>query len=215
MNRTFVLALAAGLASSTLAVAQAPATPAAPAAAVKPEAVNAKVAIIAFEQAVVATNEGQKVFAELQKKYQPQQDKLQAQAAEIESLKKQLQALPASAPDEERASRTRAIDTKQKDLQRAGEDAQSAYNGDVQDALGKLSQKVGAVATKYAQDNGFTLLLNYPDPRQQVPNQILWFQQTSDITEAVVNAYNTSSGVAAPAPSAPTPHRSTAPAAKH
>lgn len=205
MNRKLALVLAAGLASSSFAVAQT-----APPAPTQPEAVNAKVAIIAFEQAVVATNEGQKAFEDIQKKYAPQKEKIDALAAEVDSLKKQLQALPASAPDQERADRTRAIDIKEKDLNREAEDAQTAYNGDVQDAMAKLSNKVGAVAVKYAKDHGFTLLLNYPDPRQQVPNQILWFEQTTDITQAVIDAYNTSSGVAAPAPSAPTPHRTPA-----
>ena len=65
MKRTFVLtsAVAAGLAMSSLAAfAQAApaAAPAAPAA-VKPEAIPAKVAIIAFEEAVAATNEDRAV----------------------------------------------------------------------------------------------------------------------------------------------------------
>jgi outer membrane protein len=60
---------------------------------------------------------------------------------------------------------------------------------------------------KYAQEHGFTMLLNFPDPRTQQSNQVLWFQPNTDITEAVINAYNLSSGVAAPAPSAPAPQK--------
>ncbi|MDE1154652.1 MAG: OmpH family outer membrane protein [Acidobacteriaceae bacterium] len=212
MNRKLVLALAAGLVTSTYAAAQAPAaTTAAPAAAadVKPEAIPAKVAIIAFEQAVVATNEGQKAFADIQKKYEPKKSQIDALAAEVDSLKKQLQALPASTPDEERASRMKAIDTKEKQLNRDAEDAQNSYQADIQDALGKISQKVGAAAVKYAQDNGFTLMMNVGG-NQQSPNPVLWFAAPTDITQAVINAYNVSSGIAAPAPSAPTPHRPTA-----
>jgi Skp family chaperone for outer membrane proteins len=216
MNRTLAFALAAGLASTTLAMAQtAPAAPTAPTA-VKPEAVNAKVAIIAFEQAVVATNEGQRVFAELQKKYEPKKATLDGLAAEVDSLKKQLQALPANTPDDERASRMKAIDTKEKQLQRDGEDATNAYQSDVQDGMAKIAQKLGQAAMKYCQDNGFTLMLNESNGQQQAPNPVLWFAQQTDITQAVINAYNLSSGVAAPPPSAPTPHRSTpaAPAKK-
>jgi Skp family chaperone for outer membrane proteins len=178
--------------------------------------VNAKVAIIAFEQAVVATNEGQRVFAELQKKYEPKKATLDGLAAEVDSLKKQLQALPANTPDDERASRMKAIDTKEKQLQRDGEDATNAYQSDVQDGMAKIAQKLGQAAMKYCQDNGFTLMLNESNGQQQAPNPVLWFAQQTDITQAVINAYNLSSGVAAPPPSAPTPHRSTpaAPAKK-
>ncbi|MFC6645885.1 OmpH family outer membrane protein [Granulicella cerasi] len=207
MNRKLVFALAAGLATSSFAFAQAPA--AAPA--VAPEALPAKVAIIAFEQAVVATNEGQKAFADIQKKYEPKKNAIEAQGAEVDSLKKQLQALPATTSDEERASRIKAIDTKEKSLQRDAEDAQNAYQGDIQEALGKISQKVGGAAVDYAKKNGFTLLLNVGG-NQQTPNPVLWFAEPTDITQAVVNAYNTTSGIAAPAPSAPSPRR-TAPAA--
>ena len=126
-------------------------------------------------------------------------------------LKKQVQALPQTTTDEERANRYKAIDTKEKRLQRDAEDAQNSYNTDLQEAIGKVAQKVGATAVKYSQDNGFTLMLNVGG-QQQAPNPVLWFSQGTDITQAVVNAYNTSSGVAAPPPSAPAPARRTTPA---
>jgi outer membrane protein len=211
MNRTLVLAtaLAAGLATTNL-MAQAPAAAAAAPAAVAPQAIPAKVAIIAFEQAVVATNEGQRSVADVQKKYEPKKTQIETQGAEVDSLKKQLQALPASASDDQRASLIKNIDTKDKALQRDAEDAQNAYQNDLQEAYGKVAQKVGATAVKYAQDNGFTLMLNVGG--QQQANPVLWFAQTTDITQAVINAYNVSSGVAAPPPSAPTPTHHTTPA---
>jgi outer membrane protein len=203
MKRTLVLltALAAGLATSTL-VAQAPAA-AAPAAA--PQAVPAKVAIIAFEQAVVATNEGQKSVADVQKKYEPKKTAIDTQATEVENLKKQLQALPATASDDQRASLIKNIDVKDKALQRDAEDAQNAYQADLQEAYGKVAQKVGATAVKYVKDNGFTLLLNVGG--QQQTNPVLWFAENTDITQAVINEYNKVSGVAAPPPAAPAPAR--------
>ena len=212
MNRTlvFATALAAGLATTNL-IAQAPAAAAAPAAAVAPQAIPAKVAIIAFEQAVVATNEGQRSVADVQKKYEPKKNQIESQGAEVDSLKKQLQALPASAPDDQRASLIKNIDTKDKALQRDAEDAQNSYQSDLQEAYGKVAQKVGATAVKYAQDNGFTLMLNVGG--QQQANPVLWFAQPTDITQAVINAYNVSSGVTAPPPSAPAPVHHTTPAA--
>jgi len=209
MNRTLVLAtaLAAGLAVPSLTAQAATGASngaAAPAAAAIPQAIPAKVAIIAFEQAVVATNEGQRAMAEVQKKYEPQKTKIDSEAAEVDSLKKKVQGLPSTTSDDERAKQLRTIDEKEKALNRDAEDAQNSYQGDLQEAYGKVAQKVGAAAVKYAQDNGFTLMLNVGG-NQQVPNPVLWFNQTTDITAAVVTAYNASSGVAAPPPSAPAP----------
>jgi len=213
MNRTLILAtaLAAGLVSPILS-AQAPAAatpapaPAAPASAVPPQAIPAKVAIIAFNQAVVATNEGQRAIAEVQKKYEPQKKKLDDLNTEIESLKKQVQALPANAPDEERTKRLRDIDAKEKHLQADSDEASNSYNTDLQEAFGKVAQKVGATAVKYCDENGFTMLMNV-GANQQAPDPVLWFKQEIDVTQAVINAYNVSSGVTAPPPSAPAPTR--------
>ena len=220
MNPTLVLAtaLAAGLAVPSISAQAAPATetPAKAPANVKPEAIPAKVAIISFQQVVVATNEGQRAVADLGKKYEPTKQKIDGEAAEVDSLKKQAQSLPSTTTDDERARRLRTIDDKEKQLQRDSEDASNAYQGDMQEQLGKIAQKVGAAAVKYAQDNGFTMIVNI-EPNQQAPNPIMWWEPGTDISQAVVNAYNTSSGVAAPTPSAPAPtaHHTPSGAASH
>jgi len=212
-NLVFLTALAAGLATSTLA-AQAPAAAAAPAAPAAPQAVPAKIAIIDIEQTSAATHEGQKLVADLRKKYEPKENDIKSRAAELDSLRKQLQALPATTSDDERATRLKAIDTKEKALQRDAEDAQTAEQSDFQEGFGKLLEKVGASAVKYSQEKGFTLLMNQTRPQNQLPT-LIWWAPTTDISQAVVDAYDISSGVAAPPPSAPTPARKpAAPAAK-
>jgi outer membrane protein len=215
MNHKSVLiaALVAGLLPA-VAMAQAspaapqpaaPAATAAPAAQqpapVAPSAYPAKVALVAFEQAVYATNEGQRSVEEVRKKFQPQKDKLDALAADIDTLKKQLQAAPATLSDADRASRLKAIDAKDKQYQRDADDAQTSYNNDLQETLGKIAQKVNAVMMNYVEKNGYTLLLNVGSQQSQV----MWTSSNpnADITEAIVEAYNTSSGVAAPPPAAP------------
>jgi outer membrane protein len=220
MNRTVALvtALAAGM-TSAAGVAQTAGSPApaaapstaAPAtgAAAHPavQVVPAKIAVIEYEQATAATNEGQRALQALQKKYEPQKSQLQALQTEIESLTKQLQNAPATMTDEEKASRARTIDTKQKQLQRDGDDATAAFNAEMQETLGAVAKKLGPIVIKYVQDNGYTMLLD--NTGQQGGLSVLWTQPgTTDISQAVVDAYNASSGVAAPAvPSAPSATR--------
>ena len=221
MNRTLIFAAALAAGSSYAATAQtgssttgstAPqstppsATPAAAAAA--PQAVPAKVALIAFEQSVFATNEGQRAVQDVQKKYEPRKTQIDGLANEVDSLKKQLQSAPATLSEDEKQTRLKNIDTKEKQLNRDAEDAQQAYNTDLQEAYGKVAQKVSVTAKNYCQQNGFTLLL---DVSNQASN-VMWANQSTDVTQAVVEAYNRSSGVAAPPPSAPSAMRSTTPA---
>jgi Skp family chaperone for outer membrane proteins len=206
MNRTLVLvsALGAGLTTAAgLAQATAPTAPApqtAPAqAAVAPEAIPAKIALIAFEQAVFATNEGQRTVQDVQKKYEPRKAQIDTLSQEVDSLKKQLQSAPATLPDEERASRLKNIDVKEKQLNRDAEDAQTAYNADLQEAYGKVAAKVSVTLKEYVAKSGYTLLLDVSGQQSNV----MWAVPSTDVTQAVVTAYNTSSGVAAPVPSAP------------
>ncbi len=221
MNHKFVLlaALISGLLPVAVVAQASPAQPqpAAPAAATAPAATApaaqpappaptaypAKVALIAFEQAVISTNEGQQTIAEVQKKYEPKKAALDALASEIDTLKKKLQAAPATLSDTERAAQLKTIDTKDKQYQRDADDASTAYNADVQEALSKVMQKVDVVLRDYVEKNGYTLLLDVGG--QQSP--VMWTSQNpnADITEAVVAAYNASSGVAPPPPAAPTP----------
>jgi len=223
MNRNVALvtALAAGMTSAAgvaqTAGTQAPATgPAATHAPVALQVVPAKIAVIEFTQATAATNEGQRALQALQKKYEPQKTQLQTLQAEIDSLTKQLQSAPATMSDEERASRTRTIDTKQKQLQRDGDDATTAFNGELQETLGVVEKKLGPIVIKYVQDNGYTMLLDNTGQPAQGGLSVLWTQPgTTDISQAIVDAYNASSGVGAPAvpsaPSATRPHTTTPP----
>jgi outer membrane protein len=212
MNRTLVLVsalgvgltTAAGVAQTTGAPAPATTTPASAPASAAPQAIPAKIALVAFEQAVFATNEGQKAVQDVQKKYEPKKAQIDALAAEVDSLKKQLQSAPATLSDDERAARLKAIDTKEKQLNRDAEDATNAYNADLQEAFGKVAQKVSVTLKNFVAQNGFTLLL---DVSNQQNNIIMWAVPSTDVTQAVVTAYNASSGVAAPPPAAPSAAR--------
>jgi Skp family chaperone for outer membrane proteins len=206
-NLALVFAIGAGL-TTTAALAQAPAAaspaaaPAAAPSATPPQAIPAKIALIAFEQGVFATNEGQKAVSDIQKKYEPRKTQIDGLSGEVDTLKKQLQSAPATLSDAERATRLKTIDTKEKQLTREAEDAQNAYNADLQDAYGKIAQKFSAAVKSYVTQNGFTILL---DVSNQQTSNVMWINPATniDVTQAVVAAYNASSGIAAPPPAAP------------
>src|SRR6202789_3471744 len=202
----FIASTSSALAQTASAPAESPALSGAPAIPVNP-----KIAIIAFQQAVAATNEGQRNFAQLRVKFEPKQNQLKSESDEIDSLKKQLQDAGSTLSEPERDSRLRTIDEKTKSLQRAAEDAQNEASNAMNDMYQQLAQKVYAVLDAYSNQNKFTLVLD--TSTQQTP--VLWASNSTDITKAVVDAYNVKSGVPAqPAagggvPAAPRP--STAP----
>ena len=203
-NSVVVAVLASGFALS--AAAQTTATPAASTPADPP-----KVAVIEFQAAVTSTNEFQREFGDLQKKFQPQRDQLKSLSDEVETLTKQLQAQSDKLSDAERASKAKAIDDKKKQAQRLADDAQNDYQQAMQESFGKVAQKVDELLGTYAKQQGYTLVIDATEQQQQAPT-VLYRDPSSDITKAIVDAYNVKSGVPAPppqAPAAPTPHAAT------
>jgi outer membrane protein len=211
MKRSLELAtlLASGFALSAAqlmpAIAQTkPATAAAPTAPAAP-AGPAKVAVIEFQAAVAQTNEGQRNFADLQKKYQPRETALKTRNDEIESLTKQLQSQGATLSEAARATQAKTIDEKKKRLDRDLEDLRNEGSQEIQQMYNGLASKVYDVLASYAQQQGYTLVL---DGSQQ-ENPIPFHMPSTDITKPVIEAYNVKSGVPAPPPQA-----ASAPAAK-
>ncbi len=184
----FCLTLASGLVLS--AAAQTSPVPA-------PAAGPARIAVIAFQAAVGQTYEFQRSFAELQKKYDPKRQQLKALGDEVDSLTKQLQAQADKLSDAERASRARAIEDKKKQAQRFADDAQNDFQQEMQELYGGVASKVGGVLNSYAQQNGYTLVVDVTQQPQQAPVVLYWSPST-DITKPIIDAYNLKSGVSAP-----------------
>jgi outer membrane protein len=214
MKRSLALIL---LMASGLVLSAAAQTPAAPAATAPPAAAPAgpaRIAVIAWELAVAQTNEGQRDFADLQKKYAPKEASLKSLNDEVASLTKQLQDQGATLSEVERANRSKAIDDKKKQLDRETEDLRNDGQQDMQDLFSGLQAKVYDVMQSYAEQQGFTLVLDIS--QQQSP--VLFASATTNITKQVIDAYNVKSGVPAPpaqpaaaAPQAPKPRAVTPP----
>jgi outer membrane protein len=190
---------------SLLALAQA--DPAASAAATPPNAPSAtaaakpptgtKVGTINIEQAIFASNEGQKEFDVLRKKLEPKQNDLKGLADEIDSLKKQLNAQQDKLNEESRDKLVKQIETKQKSFDRAQQDFQEDAQNQQGEIGNKILTKMAPLIVKYAGDNGYGMIL---DTSQQWPRgPVIWYGPAVDITQPIVESYNVQSGVAAPA----------------
>jgi outer membrane protein len=155
-----------------------------------------KVGIVSIQDAIANTNEGKKELDALQQKFAPRQAALQTQNDELENLKKQLQAQSDKLSDEERGSRVRSATEKQKSLQRSAEDFQNEVQTAEQEILNRLGKKMLDVLEKYARENGYAVVMDVSNP--QTP--VLYANPGTNITKNLIEAYNTESPAAAPAP---------------
>ena len=187
MKRTYqAVCLALTLAASALLFAQAPA--AAPG--------STKIGVIDIQTAILATNEGQREFTNLQNKFTPKQNEIQTMSKEVDTLQKQLDTQGGTLSDEARENLLKQIDGKKKTLQRTYEDAQNDFESQKNDILKNLFNKVYTTLDKYAKNNGYGVIMDV-----STSQTVLWASQPTNITKAVVDAYNVESGV--PAPPAP------------
>ena len=190
MKRSLLLSIVLISGSALTVAAQTPAAPAASADA------PANIAVVAFQAAVGQTNEFQRNFGDLQKKYDPKRQQLKTLSDDVDNLTKQLQTQGDKLSDGERASRAKAIDDKKKQLQRDGEDAQNDFQQEMQQTYAGVAAKVAELLNSYAQQHNYTLVL---DGGQQEAAVVLFATPSTDITKAIIDAYNVKSGVPAPA----------------
>ena len=188
----FVISVAA-LAQTGSAATPAAADPAAPAV----TGTGTKVGTISMEQAIFATNEGRRDFEALSKKLEPKQNELKGQNDEIEALQKQLNTQQDKLNDDARGTLVKQIETKKKSLDRALQDAREDAQNQQNEIAQRILQKLGPVLIKYANDNGFGVIIDTSQPWPQSP--VVWWRDVVDVTKPVVDVYNAQSGVPAPA----------------
>jgi len=196
-NLFAMIALGAGMAGIAMAQAGAPA--AAPAAAPATLSAPTKVGVIQIQAALAATKEGQKAAAELEVKLAPRKKELEGKQSEIKDLQDRLQKGGNTLSDSAKEDLTRNIDAKTKSYNRQLEDAQAELEQEQQKLVNVLGQKMMAVIDKFAQQNGFAIVLDVSN--QNTP--VLYASNTVDITKEVIDLYDKTVFTATPAAARP------------
>ena len=199
MTRNLVRTAVVTLALTMGAFAQTAPTAAAPTSAPAPTG-PAKIGIINIQGAVANTNEGKRDLEALDKKFEPRVKELQALQADIENLNKQLSTQGDKLNDEAKANLQKQITAKTTQFTRGRDDYQKDVQEQEQEIFQRIYPKVMQSVDTYSKNNGFSLVLDWGVLQQGVT----WANPSYDITQQIVDAYNASSGVAAPAtPSRP------------
>ena len=162
-----------------------------------------KVGVISVQGAIVGTKDGQKASQQLQEKFAPKKKDLDARNAEVTQLEDELRKGGSLMSEDKRTQMERDIDEKKRRLQRDAQDAQEEWNGQQQQVLQGLGQRMMAVIEKYAKDNGYTMILDVSSPNTPV----LYASSGIDITQDIVALYDKSSangGPITPGTAAPT-----------
>jgi outer membrane protein len=158
-----------------------------------------KVGVIQAQSALVSTRDGQKAVAELDTRLAPRKKDLERKQAEIKDLQDKLQRGGNAMAEPAKNDLMRSIDQKTKSFNRDMEDAQAEAQQEQRKLLDDLSQKMMAVIDKYAQGNGYSLILDVSNPNTPV----LYAANAVDITKDIIELYDKSGGASAAAPAKP------------
>jgi outer membrane protein len=174
-----------------------------------------KIGIINIQGAVANTNEGKRDLEGLDKKMESRVKELQGLQADVENLTKQLNTQGDKLNDEAKANLQKQITAKTTQFTRGRDDYQKDVQEQEQEIFQRIYPKVMQSVDTYAKANNFSLILDWGVLQQGVT----WASPANDITQQIVDSYNTTSGVAAPAtPSRPAtsaaPRSNTPPAPK-
>ncbi|MDA1233945.1 MAG: OmpH family outer membrane protein [Acidobacteria bacterium] len=155
-----------------------------------PAFAQTKVAIINMEEAIARTQEGQRLMQEFQDKYAPRQQELEALQTEIQSLESQRTNGANTLSEDALRDLTFKIEQKQTQGQRLLEDARGELSQEQGRIFNEVGNKVVTVIDKYAQANGYSVVLNV----SVQPNLILFAMNEVNITQAIIDAYDAENG---------------------
>ena len=192
-----------------------------------PTSSTGKIGILNIQAAIANTAEGKKALSDLEKKYQPKRQELQKMQQDITGLEDQLQRQQATLSEAEQARLNRQIQEKRKILTRTQEDAQADLSADREDVLGRINQKMGRLIQDFAEQNGYSVIMDLVAPVFSTSGQIgdaqvpVYYAAAGvDVTQEIIKRYDAANPVAAAEaapPAAPPASRTTAtpkPAAK-
>jgi outer membrane protein len=92
--------------------------------------------------------------------------------------------------DDARRDLMRRIQQKERDQQRSVEDARGQFNQEQQQIFNDIGGKVVTVITKYAQEKGYSIVLDISSPQSPV----LYAVNEVNITNDIIAAYDAETG---------------------
>ena len=157
-----------------------------------------RVAVINMQTAILGSIEGKKAADTLKVKYDAKAAELEKKKKEIEDLTADLSRQEKNLSEEALAGKKKAIDTRQKELTRAGEDANNEFQQLQNEAINTIGNKILKVIQAYANEQNFSLVIDSSSPQ----GGVLYVSPTTDITTEIIRRFDALSTAGAP-PKAP------------
>jgi len=165
------------------------------------QAPTEKVGILNIQQAILATQEGKKATADLNTRFEPKQQELAGKQKSLQALQQKLQDGGNTLSTEAKAELTRTIESQQKELQFAAEQARTDFQGAENDMVNAIGNKMVKIVDDFAKKNGYAVILDVSFPWPQ--NPVLYASDGINITDPIVKLFDAANPVVGGAPARP------------
>jgi len=149
-----------------------------------------KVAVVNGQTVLLGTGEGKKAFTQLKVRYEAKKKEFDSRQNEIDQLQDQLNKAEGVMTEEKKSQLADRTAEKKKRLQRDQQDATDDAQKDQQQTFQPMAERVDAMISKYAADNGYSIVLDYSAPGSPVRYAAMGV----DITKEVVALYDKTYG---------------------
>jgi outer membrane protein len=177
-------------------------------------ATGTKIGTINIRQAIVTTAEGKQASAELQSQFAAQQNELEALNKQINDLRQQLAANATTWGDDQKARAAAQGQRLTAKFDRQNTALQEDVNAAQSEVVDRIGRKMMDVVERYARENGFVAVFEYPAQNTSVVYASANIDITAEIIKLYDQAYPAKAGTApATKPPATTPRPATQPPA--
>ena len=160
---------------------------------------SGKVAVISLQEAITGTAEGKQASQQLQAQFAPRRNEVQSIGKQIQDIQQRLQAGSNTLSADEQARLNREGTELQRRGQRDEQDLEQDMQDASQDAINRIGQKMLPIVKKYAQQNGYGVVMDTSS--QNTP--VIYSSEQMDITQQIIKLYDDAyPGKAATAPAA-------------
>lgn len=160
---------------------------------------SGKVAVISLQEAITGTAEGKQASQQLQAQFAPRRNEVQSIGKQIQDIQQRLQAGANTLSADEQARLNREGTELQRRGQRDEQDLEQDMQDASQDAINRIGQKMLPIVKKYAQQNGYGVVIDTSS--QNTP--VIYSSEQMDITQQIIKLYDDAyPGKAATAPAA-------------
>ena len=150
-----------------------------------------KIAVLDMQGALLQTQDGQKAAAELKTKFGPKEAEFTKRQQDLAAKQEQYRKGEATMSADAKAAATRDIETMTRNLQRDADDAKADFQTEENRLLGGIMEKMKAVLQKYATDNQLAMIVDISTQ----PNNLLYADQSTNVTAAIISLYDKSNSV--------------------